>query len=176
MGAAHRQHTAQGELRDRSRLVEKLRGGGLQRPGSTLEAEWACTGIGMPAAARLSTGGGDRIREPGRAGGGLRHDRAPAATRILAHTRQPYLAHSCSVVKTCWLTRWTTWLGPIVRFWVGMVIWVWVLGTRPDGYRYGDDFLSVGGIRTRSELRRVRDRYFSHPRVTRRVRDTLLPL
>jgi hypothetical protein len=86
MGAAHRQHIAQGELRDRSRLVEKLRGGGLQRPGSTLEAEWACTGIGMPAAARLSTGGGDRIREPGRAGGGLRHDRAPAATRILAHT------------------------------------------------------------------------------------------
>jgi hypothetical protein len=32
--------------------------------------------------------------------------------------------------------------------------------TRPDGYRYGDDFLSVSGIRTRPESRWVRDGYF----------------
>jgi hypothetical protein len=49
-------------------------------------------------------------------------------------------------------------------------------GTRSDGYGYGDDFLSVGGTRTRSELKRVRDEYFFHLRVTRRVPDTLLPL
>jgi hypothetical protein len=30
-------------------------------------------------------------------------------------------------------------------------------GTRPDGYGYGDDFLPVGGTRTRSEPRWVHD-------------------
>jgi hypothetical protein len=49
-------------------------------------------------------------------------------------------------------------------------------GTRPDGYGYGDDFLTVGETRTRPELRRVWDGYFSYPRVTQRVPDTLLPL
>jgi hypothetical protein len=33
-------------------------------------------------------------------------------------------------------------------------------GTRPEGYGYVDDFLSVGGTRTRPEPRRVRDEYF----------------
>jgi hypothetical protein len=36
-------------------------------------------------------------------------------------------------------------------------------GTRPNGYGYGDDFLPVGGIRTRPESRRVRDGYFFPP-------------
>jgi hypothetical protein len=33
-------------------------------------------------------------------------------------------------------------------------------GTRPDGYGYGDDFLPMGGTRTRPEPRWVRDGYF----------------
>jgi hypothetical protein len=33
-------------------------------------------------------------------------------------------------------------------------------GTRPDGYGYGDDFLSVGDTRTRPELGWVCDGYF----------------
>jgi hypothetical protein len=37
------------------------------------------------------------------------------------------------------------------------------LDTRPDGYRYGDDFLSVGGTRTQPESRRVRGGYFFPP-------------
>jgi hypothetical protein len=49
-------------------------------------------------------------------------------------------------------------------------------GTRPDGYGYRDDFLPAGGTRTRPESRRVWDGYFSHPWVTQRVPDTLLPL
>jgi hypothetical protein len=49
-------------------------------------------------------------------------------------------------------------------------------GTRPDRYGYEDDFLPAGGTRTRPESRRIRDGYFFHPRVTRRVPDTLLPL
>jgi hypothetical protein len=44
-----------------------------------------------------------------------------------------------------------------------MVIRVRVPDTRPDGYGYGDDFLPVGGTRTRSESRRVRDGYFFPP-------------
>jgi hypothetical protein len=36
-------------------------------------------------------------------------------------------------------------------------------GTRPDGYEDGDDFLPVGGTRTRPESRRVRDEYFFPP-------------
>jgi hypothetical protein len=36
-------------------------------------------------------------------------------------------------------------------------------GTRSDGYRYENDFLSMGDIRTRPELRRVRDEYFFLP-------------
>jgi hypothetical protein len=36
-------------------------------------------------------------------------------------------------------------------------------GTRPDGYGYGDDFLSVGGTRTRHEPRRIRGGYFFPP-------------
>jgi hypothetical protein len=38
-------------------------------------------------------------------------------------------------------------------------------GTRPDGY--GDDFLPVGGTRTRSESRRIQDGYFFSPTSTR---------
>jgi hypothetical protein len=34
------------------------------------------------------------------------------------------------------------------------------LNIRSDGYGYGDDFLSMGGTRNRSELRWVRDGYF----------------
>jgi hypothetical protein len=49
-------------------------------------------------------------------------------------------------------------------------------GTRPDGYEYGNNFLPVSDIGTRPELRRVCDGYFFHPRVTREVPDTLLPL
>jgi hypothetical protein len=41
--------------------------------------------------------------------------------------------------------------------------------TRPDGYGYGDDFLSVGDTRTQPEPRQVRDGYFSHPQITQRV-------
>jgi hypothetical protein len=39
------------------------------------------------------------------------------------------------------------------------------MGTRPDGARYGDDFLPVGGTRTRtrSKLRQVRGKYFFSP-------------
>jgi hypothetical protein len=36
-------------------------------------------------------------------------------------------------------------------------------GTWSDGYGYGDNFLPVGDIRTRSELRRVQDGYFFPP-------------
>jgi hypothetical protein len=58
---------------------------------------------------------------------------------------------------------------------LGMAIQVQVSDT-PDGYECEDDFLPVGDTRTRSESRRVRDGYFFHPRITRRVSDTLLPL
>jgi hypothetical protein len=44
-----------------------------------------------------------------------------------------------------------------------MAIRVWVSGTRSNEAEYGDDFLSVGGIRTWLKLRRVRDRYFFPP-------------
>jgi hypothetical protein len=37
------------------------------------------------------------------------------------------------------------------------------MGTQPDGYGYGDNFLSAGGIRTWSESRRVQDGYFFPP-------------
>jgi hypothetical protein len=37
------------------------------------------------------------------------------------------------------------------------------MGTRHDGYGYGDDFLPAGGTRTRPESRRVRDGYFFPP-------------
>jgi hypothetical protein len=37
------------------------------------------------------------------------------------------------------------------------------LGTRPDGYGYGDDFLPVGGTHTRPESRWVWGRYFFSP-------------
>jgi hypothetical protein len=39
------------------------------------------------------------------------------------------------------------------------------LGTRLDGYRYRyrDNFLPMGGTRTRPELRRVRDGFFFSP-------------
>jgi hypothetical protein len=33
-------------------------------------------------------------------------------------------------------------------------------GTRSDGYGYVDDFLPMGGTRTRPDLRWVRDEYF----------------
>jgi hypothetical protein len=36
-------------------------------------------------------------------------------------------------------------------------------GTRPDGYGYGDDFLPVGGTRTRPESRQVQNEYFFPP-------------
>jgi hypothetical protein len=49
-------------------------------------------------------------------------------------------------------------------------------GIRSDGYGHKDNFLPVGDTRTRPESRRVRNVYFFHPRVTRRVPDTLLPL
>jgi hypothetical protein len=39
----------------------------------------------------------------------------------------------------------------------------YLLGTRPDGYGYEDDFLPAGGTRTRLELRQVRDGYFFPP-------------
>jgi hypothetical protein len=35
--------------------------------------------------------------------------------------------------------------------------------TRSDGYRYGDNFLPAGGIRTQSESRRVQEGYFFSP-------------
>jgi hypothetical protein len=37
------------------------------------------------------------------------------------------------------------------------------MGTRPDGAGYGDDFLPVGGTRTRPEPRPVRGGYFFPP-------------
>jgi hypothetical protein len=36
-------------------------------------------------------------------------------------------------------------------------------GIRPNGYRYGDDFLLMGGTRTRPEPRWVQDGYFFPP-------------
>jgi hypothetical protein len=36
-------------------------------------------------------------------------------------------------------------------------------GTRFDGYGYGDDFLPMGGTRTRPDSRWVRDEYFFPP-------------
>jgi hypothetical protein len=36
-------------------------------------------------------------------------------------------------------------------------------GTRPEGYGYVDDFLPMGGTRTRPESRRIRDEYFFSP-------------
>jgi hypothetical protein len=38
-------------------------------------------------------------------------------------------------------------------------------GNWPDEYRYGDNFLSVGDTRIRSESRRVRDGYFFSPAI-----------
>jgi hypothetical protein len=37
------------------------------------------------------------------------------------------------------------------------------MGTRPDGYGYGDDFLPAGGTCTRPESRRVQNAYFFPP-------------
>jgi hypothetical protein len=45
---------------------------------------------------------------------------------------------------------------------LGMGTW-YPLGIRPDGYGYGDDFLSVGGTHTRLKPRWVRDGYFFPP-------------
>jgi hypothetical protein len=49
-------------------------------------------------------------------------------------------------------------------------------GTRPDEAGYGDNFLPTSDTRTRPERRWVQGEYFFHPRVTRWVPDTLLPL
>jgi hypothetical protein len=50
----------------------------------------------------------------------------------------------------------------LARSKLGMAIQIWVFDTYrvPDRYGYGDNFLPVGGIRTRPEPRWVRNKYF----------------